>query len=79
MATDYGVFTAIKKTTTFESHAGQQISVFAIDRTPVIFRNLKYPVENRIFNNWWQGTLNEALTDNFAIETQGKMIVFWEF
>ena len=79
MATDYGIFTAIKKTTTFESYKTQQISVFDIGRTPTTFHNLKYPVENRILENWWQGTLNEALADNFTIETRGKMIVFREW
>jgi thiamine pyrophosphokinase len=79
MATDYGVFTAIKETTTFESRAGQQISVFDIGRTPATFHRLKYPVENRVLANWWQGTLNEATEDSFMIETWGKMIVFREW
>ena len=79
MATDYGIFTAIKKTTVFESYKGQQISIFDIGHTPTTFHNLKYPVENRVLENWWQGTLNEALSDSFTIETQGKMIVFCEW
>ena len=76
MATDYGIFTAIKKTTIFESYKTQQVSVFDVGRTPTTFHGPKYPVENRILDNWWQGTLNEALADSFTIETCGKMIVF---
>jgi len=76
MVSDYGIFTAIKKTTVFESYKGQQISVFNIGHVPATFHNLKYPVENLVLKNWWQGTLNEALAENFTIETQGKMIVF---
>ena len=79
MATDYGIFAAIKKTTVFESYKGQQISVFDIGHTPTTFHGLKYPVENRTLDNWWQGTLNEALADSFTIETQGKMIVYLNY
>ncbi|MDR0873833.1 MAG: thiamine diphosphokinase [Prevotellaceae bacterium] len=79
MATDYGIFTAIKETTVFPSRAGQQVSIFDIGRRPATFRNLKYPVENRVLTNWWQGTLNEALGDSFTVETGGKMIVFREW
>jgi thiamine pyrophosphokinase len=76
---DFGKFTAIKKTTKFDCRLGQQISIFNIDNLPISFHNLKYAVNERIFSNWWQGTLNEATSDNFIIETNGRLIVFSEF
>ncbi len=79
MVSDYGVFTAITETTGIESFPGQQISVFSLTPDcPVSIRGLKYPVENRKFACWWEGTLNEALEESFTIELhgEGKLIVF---
>ncbi len=79
IVTDYGVFNAISSFSTFESYPGQQVSLFSIDPLPVSSHNLIYPVENRIFTNWWQATLNEAGSDTFGIDTEGKLIVFRAF
>jgi thiamine pyrophosphokinase len=39
-----------------------------------------YPVENRKLTSWWQATLNEAISDNFIIETdQGRLLIFREY
>lgn len=79
MITDYGVFTAIKNDTTFDSFEGQQVSIFSIEQTPISVTNLKYPIENRILNIWWEGTLNESLCNKFAIKTSGKVIIYQTF
>ncbi|MDR1810130.1 MAG: thiamine diphosphokinase [Prevotella sp.] len=76
MITNYGVFNPIRGAVRFESFAGQQVSLFAIDRRPLTVRNLKYPVEDRILDNWWQGTLNESQGDDFVVEASGRAIVF---
>lgn len=76
MITDYGVFTPITSSATFESIAGQQVSLFCMDSAPITTHGLKYPLTDKPLNRWWQGSLNEALEGSFTIETEGKVIVF---
>jgi thiamine pyrophosphokinase len=76
LITDYGIFTPISSTTKFESIVGQQVSIFNIDNSPITSRNLKFPLNGLILNNWWKGTLNESLGESFTIETNGKTIVY---
>ncbi|HHT29385.1 MULTISPECIES: thiamine diphosphokinase [Petrimonas] len=79
MITDYGIFTPIRSRTTFHSFAGEQVSLFSIDRKPITTTGLKYPIVNRVLDNWWQGTLNESLGDSFTVDSCGKVIVFQVF
>lgn len=79
MITNYGVFNAINEDTTFESTEGQQVSLFCITPTRITSEGLKYPIQDKIFTNWWQATLNEAEAENFTIETQDKIIIFRVF
>jgi len=81
MISNYGVFTPIFHTVTLNSFSGQQVSVFSFDRNVRFsFSNLKYPVEQRIFRYFWEGSLNEALTDSFTIRfEQGRGIVYRAF
>ena len=80
MITDNGRFVAIRQTTTLPSYPGQQVSVFCKDEhLPLSFHGLKYPVKQRCFNHLWEGSLNEALEEQFTIELHGDgvVIVFW--
>jgi thiamine pyrophosphokinase len=79
MITNYGIFNPIEADTKFDSFVGQQVSLFAIDRCEITVRNLKYAIENRILDNWWQGSLNESLGNDFVVETSGRAIVFRTF
>ncbi len=79
MYTDYGFFTSIAETTDFESFEGQTVSIFSISPTPISVWGLKYPIENRILANWWQGSLNESLGESFKIETTGDLFVFQSY
>lgn len=76
MVTNYGIFTPMRGFAEFASHRGQQVSLFPIDRAGITTHNLKYPLNKRILTNWWQGTLNESLGTTFALESQGRVIVF---
>ena len=76
MLTDHGVMTPSKGNALFTSYLGQQISVFCMDQAPLTIHGLRWPIENRIITRWWEATLNEALSDQFEIETTGKVIVF---
>ena len=80
MITDYGVFNPLLVSGCFECFSGQQVSIFCLTSGTVFtFHGLKYPVNEQIISSWWQGTLNEALGDEFAIEMDhGKALVFRE-
>ncbi len=77
MATDYGVFDAISADTEFDSFPGQQVSIFTLDpETRVKVRGLRYIPPAGGMHSWWQGTLNECLTETFTILTDRPAIVF---
>lgn len=76
MVTDYGTFIGLRQTTTLPSFAGQQISIFCKDEhLPLTFHGLKYPVQRRCFKHFWEGSLNEALGEQFTIELHGEGVV----
>ena len=76
MVTDYGTFIAIRQTSTLPSFKGQPVSVFCKDEhLPLTFHNLKYPVHERCFQHLWEGSLNEALDNEFTIELHGEGVV----
>jgi thiamine pyrophosphokinase len=82
MVTNYGVFTPIQQTTTFQSFPRQQISVFSF--TPaaeITFHGLKYPVLKQKFKELWEGSLNEAINQKFTVEIEGSgaILVFQNF
>lgn len=74
MVTDYGVFTPISADCEFESYPGQQVSIFNLSNAIITQEQLLFPLPP--LNSWWQGTLNESLSDHFIIRTSGKAIVF---
>jgi len=80
LITDYGVFFSLLKSERFESFAGQQVSIFSLTpETVFTFHGLKYPLAGQKLSSWWQGTLNEAIDEEFAIEMDGgKALVFRE-
>lgn len=77
MITNYGIFTPIEKDGCFESYPGQQVSVFNMNASNLSADGLAYPLS--AFTNWWQGTLNEALGNQFIIHTDGKVLIFRTF
>jgi len=81
LITDYGVFTPLLKSGSFESFAGQQVSVFSLAPDTVFtFHGLKYPITGQTITSWWQGTLNEAIGGDFFVGMDhGKALVFRKF
>ena len=77
MITDYGVFIPSCDTQRFDAHPGQQVSIFNFGATGLQGEGLAYPLSD--FNNWWQGTLNEATGEEFCIHATGKYLVFINF
>jgi len=76
MVTNWGIFTPIKSTTEFKSYKGEKVSIFSIDQVKLTTENLKYPLNNRPLNNWWEGSLNISLTNSFKIHTTGRTIIY---
>lgn len=74
MATNHGWFAPAKGSAVFESFARQQVSLFNFGCTSLRTEGLKY--EGYPFNQWWQGTLNEATGSRFRIEADGYYLVF---
>ncbi len=62
----------------FHSFQGQQVSIFSLDpSTRLSTMGLKYPVEDRCFTSWWQGTLNESVGEQFSLSIdQGCLLVY---
>lgn len=79
MITDTGIFTAISEDAILETFPGQQISIFSLEAKPLTVEHLLYPIQNRVLTNWWQATLNEAISNHFAIYTTGKVLIFRSF
>ena len=72
--TDYGVFIPCQNNKEFDCIAGAQVSIFNINAKDFSSEGLKYPIYD--FQYWWQGTLNESLTDHFKIKAKGEYIIF---
>ena len=69
MLTEHGVFNVLRGPSSFRSLPGMQVSVFARSpHTKLTFTGLKYPVNNRSFKWLWEGSLNEAVEDEFVVE-----------
>lgn len=79
--TDTGVFIPVLASRSFASFNGQQISLFSFNsETTITTEGLKYPITGQKFSMWWQGTLNEALGDNFRIDfSPGPLAVYFLF
>lgn len=77
LITDYGIFTPVDGSATFQCRTGAQVSLFNFGATQIRGEGLAYPL--RDFANWWQGTLNEALEPIVCIHSIGKYLLFRSF
>ena len=69
MLTEHGLFNVLRGSSTFCSLPGMQVSVFARSpHTKLTFTRLKYPVNDRSFKWLWEGSLNEAVGEEFIVE-----------
>ncbi len=80
LITDYGVFVPMLQSSCFESYTGQQVSIFSLTPDTIFtFSQLKFPITGKNITSWWQGTLNEACTNEFSIDMDmGNVLVFRE-
>ncbi|MCC8134518.1 MAG: thiamine diphosphokinase [Tannerellaceae bacterium] len=79
LVTDSGWFIPLSYSTTLASVPGQQVSIFSLTpQTRLSVSGLRWPVKDRPFTSWWQGSLNEATGHEFRIdlEDKGHILVF---
>ena len=69
MFTDYGVFQPAFGNRTFHSKKGQQISIYNFGCTRLESEGLRW--NSYAYDEWWQGTLNEAIGDSFSFRADG--------
>ena len=74
MFTDHGFFTPSQGDRTFLSFPGQQVSIFNFGSTRLESEGLKW--NSYAYKEWWQGTLNESLADQFTIHADSYYLVY---
>ena len=74
MFTDYGFFTPAHGNRTFNAFRGQQVSIFNFGCTDIKSEGLRW--HSYAYAQWWQGTLNEALSDRFTLRADGYYLVY---
>ena len=74
MFTDYGFFTPVHGNHTFQSQKGQQVSIFNFGCKQLTSEGLKW--DSYVFDEWWQGTLNESLGDQFSFCADNYYLVY---
>lgn len=74
MFTDYGFFTPAYGNRTFNTMKGQQVSIYNFGCHQLSSEGLRWDCYD--FDQWWQGTLNEALTDTFSIFADSYYLVY---
>lgn len=72
--TNHGVFIPCKDSYTLATKKGQQISIINFTASGLRASGLLYPIYD--FTNWWQGTLNEAVSESVSIEGKGEFLIF---
>lgn len=77
MFTDYGVFIPCEGTVNLKTYARQQISVFNMTCKKLSSKGLVYPAYAT--EEWWQGTLNEAIGGEISINGDGLYIVYMTY
>ena len=74
MFTDHGIFTPAYGNRTFRSKKGQQISIFNFGCKRLESEGLRW--NSYAYDEWWQGTLNEAIGDSFSFRADGYYMVY---
>ena len=74
MFTDHGIFTPAYGNRTFRAKKGQQISIFNFGCKRLESEGLRW--NSYAYDEWWQGTLNEAIGDSFSFRADGYYMVY---
>ena len=79
--TDHGKISVVKSGQKIKSFIGEKISFFTENSTVVLnCIDLKWPLVNKSFDSFWQGSLNESLSDELVVEFKnGVCLVFQNY
>ena len=77
MVTDYGWFVVANGDSEFESFPGQQVSIFNVNCQHLTSEGLKW--QSYPYRQFWQGTLNKALSTVFRFHADGCYLVYRTF
>ena len=77
LVTDYGWFVVAKGDSQFESFPGQQVSIFNVNCQTLTSEGLRW--QSYPYHQFWQGTLNEALSTVFRFQADGCYLVYRTF
>ena len=77
LVTDYGWFVVAKGDSEFESFPGQQVSIFNVSCQNLTSEGLRW--QSYPYRQFWQGTLNEALSSVFRFHADGCYLVYRTF
>lgn len=74
MYTNTGVFIPCMDDETFDVGEGKAVSIFSFGAKDMMSEGLKYPLYD--LTNWWQGTLNESVSEKIMIRAKGDYLIF---
>lgn len=74
MYTDHGVFVPCDGQCRFSVPIGTEVSIFSFGARHLQADGLRYPLYD--FTAWWQGTLNETVSDVFSVRADGVFMVY---
>lgn len=77
MVTDYGYFIPVEGDCTFDTFAGQQISIFNINCTNLRGNGFRW--KTYAYQSLWQGTLNESTGNSVRMIGDGDYLIFRTF
>ncbi len=78
MFTDHGYFLPVHNEVMLQDLApATQVSIINFGASELYSEDLRYPL--RDFDNWWQGTLNETLSDTLHIQAKGYYLLFVKY
>ena len=78
---DYGHFVPVQQTMPLACTPGQQISIFSMYPCgEITTEGLRWPITRRRLTAWWQGSLNEALGNEFTLtlSPEARVIVYFQ-
>ena len=81
MLSDHGALRALGPGLhSLPSFPGQQVSLFSLTPSkPVTAHGLQYPIQGLRLDNWWKGTLNNALAHTFTVEVDdGALLILFQ-
>lgn len=81
MLSDNGIIIPLLESQSIDSFVGQQVSIFSPNNlTKITSTKLKYSLDSGVLNEYWMGTLNESLGENFTLDfDSGPLILFLKY